>query len=121
MTYRLLKVIFEGFNYEWFWLSFTVLAPAFLYKMITWEMIMSSVPYKPDKTVPKIKYMLHSVEDFEKAVAAVVEKYTSIGSAAKEFHIPHKTWSDWINGMIFQRTPIILKFFIPNPIPSFKK
>ena len=38
---------------------------------------------KPDKTVPKIKHMLHSVEDFEKAVAAVVEKYTSIGSAAK--------------------------------------
>ena len=70
---------------------------------------------KPDKTVPKIKHMLHSVEDFEKALAAVVEKYTSIGSAAKEFHIPHKTLSDWINGMIFQRTPIILKFFIPNP------
>ena len=28
---------------------------------------------KPDKTVPKMKHMQYSVEDFEKAVAAVTD------------------------------------------------
>ena len=53
---------------------------------------------KPDKTVPKKKHMQYSVEDFEKAVAAVTDDKKSIGSAAKEFNIPPKTLSDRING-----------------------
>ena len=39
-----------------------------------------------------------SVEDFEKAVAAVTDEKKSIGSAAKEFNVPCKTLSDGING-----------------------
>ena len=53
---------------------------------------------KPDKTVPKKKYKQYSVEDFEKAVAAVTDNKKSIGSAAKEFNIPCNTLSDKING-----------------------
>ena len=53
---------------------------------------------KPDKTVPEKKYRQYSVEDFEKAVAAVTDNKKSIGSAAKEFNIPCNTLSDKING-----------------------
>ena len=53
---------------------------------------------KPDRTVPKKKHMQYSVDDFEKAVAAVTDNKKSIGSAAKEFIIPCKTLSDRING-----------------------
>ena len=42
--------------------------------------------------------MQYSVDDFEKAVAAVTDNKKSIGSAAKEFIIPCKTLSDRING-----------------------
>ena len=53
---------------------------------------------KPDKTVPRKKCMQFCVEDFEKAVAAVTDNKKSIGGAAKEFNIPHKTLSDRTNG-----------------------
>ena len=62
---------------------------------------------KPDKTVPKKKHMQYSVEDFEKAVAAVTDNkkifivlqknLKNIHSAAKEFNVPRKTLSDRIN------------------------
>ena len=42
--------------------------------------------------------MQFSVEDFEKAVAAATDNKKSIGGAAKEFNIPHKTLSDRTNG-----------------------
>ena len=53
---------------------------------------------KPDKTVPNKMHMQYSVEDFEKAVAAVTDDKKSIGSAAKEFNVPRKTLSGRING-----------------------
>ena len=52
---------------------------------------------KPDKTVPQKKRMQYSVEDFEKAVAAVTDNKKNIHSAAKKFNVPHKTLSDRIN------------------------
>ena len=48
--------------------------------------------------MPKKKHIQHSVEDFEKVVAAATDNEKSIGSAAKEFNIPQKTFSDTING-----------------------
>ena len=52
---------------------------------------------KPDKTVPKKKPMQYSVEDFEKAVAAVTDDKKSTGSAANKFIVRNKTLSDRIN------------------------
>ena len=52
---------------------------------------------KPDKTVPNKKHMQYSVEDFEKAVAAVTDDKKSTGSAANKFNVPNKTLSDRIN------------------------
>ena len=53
---------------------------------------------KSHKTVSKKNCMQYSVEDFEKAVAAVTDDKKSIGSAANKFNIPHKTLRDRING-----------------------
>ena len=52
-----------------------MLAFAFLNKIIIWNNVKSNLTkhMKPDKTVPNKEHMQYSVEDFEKAVAAVTD------------------------------------------------